>query len=344
MSKNRITRREFLISASAAVAGAAAACTVRPSETAQADEAATPASSPDVVSQPAATSGTAGDHGPALRLAHLTDMHVLPRAEATDGFARALRHAQSLQPPVTAILNTGDSIMDSLGADRAQTQAQWDAFLSVLQAECTLPIYHAIGNHDVWGWGLGQAGLESDPLYGKGFALQALGLSSRYYAFDLAPWRFLVLDSTHPSTPGAGAYTGRLDDEQFDWLEQQLQSAPDDQLVCIASHIPILCACELLDGPNEESGAWVMPGAWMHIDSRRMVELFLQHPNVKVCLSGHAHQVERLEYHDPTYLNDGAVCGAWWNGAYMGFPAGYVIVSLYPDGTVENEFIAYDEV
>ena len=340
MSKNRITRREFLIGASAAVAGAAAACTVRPEETAQANGAVAAAISP----------GGREDRGPALRLAHLTDMHVLPRAEATDGFARALRHAQGLQPPVAAILNTGDCIMDSLGADRAQTQAQWDAFVSILEAERTLPIYHAIGNHDVWGWGLGQADLESDPLYGKGFALQSLGLSSRYYAFDLAPWRFLVLDSTHPSTLEAGAphadlaYTGRLDDEQFGWLEQQLQSAPDDQLVCIVSHIPILCACELLDGPNEETGNWLMPGAWMHIDSRRMVDLFLEHPNVKACLSGHAHQVERLEYHGLTYLNDGAVCGAWWNGAYLGFPPAYVVVSLYADGTVENEFIAYDEV
>lgn len=50
----------------------------------------------------------------------------------------------------------------------------------------------------------------------------------------------------------------------------------------------------------------------------------------------------RLDYHRVTYLTDGAVCGAWWQGEYLGFPPAYVVISLYPDGSVASEFIAYD--
>jgi 3',5'-cyclic AMP phosphodiesterase CpdA len=281
----------------------------------------------------------------ALRIAHITDMHILPTGPAMEGFARALRHVHALDPGVDFILNTGDCVMDSLEADADRARGQWDAFNSVLSAECSLPIYHAIGNHDVWGWGLpsnAQNAARADPLFGKGLALQQLGLIDRYYSFDQGGWRFLVLDSTHTPdiTPGM-PYTGKLDEEQYNWLAQQLESTPSSTPVCVASHIPFLAACEYLDGDNESSGNWIVPGAWMHIDARRLWKLFWQHPNVRLCLSGHTHQVEDLRYHGVKYLTNGAICANWWNGSYFDFPPGYVIVNLYQDGSSDSEFVTY---
>ena len=57
--------------------------------------------------------------------------------------------------------------MDSLEADKQKTQTQWDLFHSVLQKENSLPIYHCIGNHDVWGWFIKENKPEADKLYGK---------------------------------------------------------------------------------------------------------------------------------------------------------------------------------
>ncbi len=296
---------------------------------------------------------------PVLRLAHLTDMHLLPSAGAMQGFALALRTLQGLEPAVDAVLNTGDCIMDGLATSKEEALAQWQSFHQVLEQECSLPIYHCIGNHDVWGWGLDDPGLLSDPLYGKQMALTQLGLAERYYRFDLGGWRFIVLDSTHPrlSPDSPEPYIGLLDREQYDWLTSELAHTPSTTPICLVSHIPILAACELLDGPNEcrdrlcnnslydENYAddWRLPGAWVHIDARRMRRLFLQHRNIRLCLSGHAHQVERLEYLGVTFLCDGAVSGNWWRGAYMDFPPGYVIVTLYADGSVEEQFVAYGE-
>jgi 3',5'-cyclic AMP phosphodiesterase CpdA len=277
----------------------------------------------------------------ALRIAHLSDMHVAAGGPSAQDFGRALQHAQARSPKIDIILNTGDCVGDSLGATKDAAQAQWDAFVGAVKAEASLPIYHAIGNHDVWGWGLPanvQKSLRGDPLFGKGFALQELGLPNRYYSFDKAGWRFLILDSTHlpPSEyPEYGqSYVGELDDDQYKWLVQQLEATPPSMPVCIASHIPIISACELLDGTTEYRGNWLVPGAWVHIDARRLWALFWQHRNVKLCLSGHTHQVEDVRYHGVKYLSDGST-----EVAYMDFPPGYAIINLYKDGSSDSEFV-----
>jgi Icc protein len=83
----------------------------------------------------------------------------------------------------------------------------------------------------------------------------------------------------------------------------------------------------------------------LHIyHARRMRSLFLEHPNVRLCLSGHAHQHERGDYLGVKYLCDGAVCGNWWSGDSMNFPPAYVVVDLYSDGSSDHTFIAYDKV
>jgi 3',5'-cyclic AMP phosphodiesterase CpdA len=184
--------------------------------------------------------------------------------------------------------------------------------------------------------------LKKDPLYGKGLALQKLGLSSSYYAFDFGGWHFIVLDSVHPANSvSKEPYIGKLDEEQFRWLEEEVAGVAAETPIAIASHIPILSACELFDGPNEESGNWVVPAAWVHIDARRFRQLFLAHPNIRLCLSGHSHQHERIEYLGVTYLTDGAVSGNWWMGSYMNFPPAYVLIDLYSDGSVHSQFVPY---
>jgi 3',5'-cyclic AMP phosphodiesterase CpdA len=278
------------------------------------------------------------------RIAHMTDFHILPQDLILHRAAKAFRHVHALEDAPDFILNTGDSIMDSLKSDRINAEKQWDAFLKLIDEECRLPIFHALGNHDVWGWGDSTPGLEKDPLYGKALALKKLNLSSPYYSFDRNGWHFIVLDSTHlPNSAATEPYIGRLDETQFDWLKKDLQAVPPQTPICIASHIPILSACELFDGPNEESGNWIIPAAWVHIDARRLRNLFLKHSNIRLCLSGHSHQHERVDYLNVSYLTNGAVCGNWWMGNYMDFPPAYVLMDLYTDGSVRSTFVPYLE-
>jgi len=127
----------------------------------------------------------------------------------------------------------------------------------------------------------------------------------------------------------------------MEWLRGELQSTPAKTPIVVLSHIPILCGCAFLDGHNEKSGNWVVPGAWMHLDARQIKDLFFQHRNVRLCLSGHIHLQDRLDYNGVTYLCNGAVCGGWWKGNYQETQPGYALIDLYDDGTFKHEYVRF---
>jgi 3',5'-cyclic AMP phosphodiesterase CpdA len=236
------------------------------------------------------------------------------------------------------IITGGDNIMDSLGADENWTNIQYATLKEVFAKECKLPVKWCIGNHDVWGWDQRNSKTTSnEELWGKKRAVKEFGLENRYYAFDAGNWRIIILDSTAQDD---SVYTARFDDEQFNWLAGELQSNKGKH-ICLINHIPILSAAVLLDGDNERSGRWCMPDEWMHLDSRKLVDLFWQNKNVKLCISGHLHLLERVVYNNVTYICDGAVCGAWWGGAFQQCEEGYGIFDLYEDGTFDHQYIDY---
>lgn len=260
-----------------------------------------------------------------LRIAHLTDIHLQPERDAPRWVEAVLRELTSLDDPPDLVLNGGDVIMDALAANEERTRVQWELVQRAF-AGFPLPLRHCIGNHDIWGWNQAKSGATgSERLYGKAWALEALGLAACYYTFDMAGWHFVVLDSSLRTGDG---YTARLDEAQFDWLEADLAATPATTPVLVLSHIPILAACPFFDGDNEKTGNWVVPGTWMHIDARRLKDLFHRHPNVRICLSGHIHLLDRVEYNGVTYLCNGALSGSWWKGSYQETPPGYALIDL----------------
>jgi 3',5'-cyclic AMP phosphodiesterase CpdA len=276
-----------------------------------------------------------------LRLAHMTDIHVQPERWADRGLVACLRHVHSLQDRPDLILSGGDTIMDSFGQDDERTTTQWQLFHKIMKEECSLPVKSCIGNHDTWGWNKADSKTTGDePLWGKKRAVRELGLPERYYSFDLAGWHFVVLDGTH--TNGADDYFAKMDEAQYEWLCQDLARTAAGMPVLLLTHQPILSAASFFNGDNETSGNWRVPSAWMHIDARRLKDLFKKHPNVKLSLSGHMHLVDRVDYCGVTYLCNGAVCGAWWGGDHQECDEGYGLIDLYADGSFAHQYVAFD--
>ncbi|MCU0299045.1 MAG: metallophosphoesterase, partial [Candidatus Nanopelagicales bacterium] len=229
-----------------------------------------------------------------LRVAHLTDIHVQPQQRAGEGMAACLRHLQQLADQPELILTGGDSIMDSLAADDARTRLQWDLWHKVLRDECSLPVRSCIGNHDVWGWEKSKSKTTgNEPGWGKQRAVDMLRIDERYYTFAQGGWHFIVLDSTQPPPDGGEGYVAGVDEAQFDWLVRTLQAVPADSPVLVLSHIPILSASAILWAANAE-GNFQISGSLMHRDCLKLKDLFAQHPNVRLCLSGHLHLVDRV--------------------------------------------------
>lgn len=281
------------------------------------------------------------------RFAHLTDIHVKPGIIPETGMAKALQHVQQLKPGVDFIINGGDSIMDALEADKAKTQTQWELFKKILRKENSLPVYHAIGNHDIWGWFIktdlpaGQAGKpESDKLYGKVWAVEMLEMKSRYYSFTKGNWHFIVLDSTQLNP--AGGYIGKLDPEQLDWLQQELKNIPASAFICIVSHIPVLSICSgLFFNKTETNGDLLIKRNLMHTDFLTLKKIFVKYPNIRVCISGHIHLQDEVEYLGIRYYCNGAVSGNWWGGTFQEFEPAYALMEFYENGTSKRTMIKY---
>ena len=130
------------------------------------------------------------DEKAALSFAFLTDIHVKPVEVAESGMRKAFRRVNALKKKPEFILNGGDAIMDALAADKVKTQEQWDIWNKIIQEENGLPIYHVIGNHDVWGWQVKDESIKSDPLYDKAWAVKQHKMPGRFYTFEKKEWKF----------------------------------------------------------------------------------------------------------------------------------------------------------
>ena len=279
------------------------------------------------------------DRKTALTVAFISDIHVKPMEVAETGMRKALRHVNALSQKPDFIINGGDSIMDALAADKAKTGEQWNVWNRIFNAENRLPVHHVIGNHDIWGWQLTDESIKSDPLYEKGWVLKQHGMPGRYYAFEAKGWKFIVLDSVQQN---GGGYIARFDEEQVAWLESELKNTPSDQHICIVSHIPIVwfCAAMFFDDqlPN---GDWKLIWALLHVDARRITQLFTAYKNIRCCLSGHIHLQDMVEYKNVHYYCNGAISGNWWSGAFKGFEPAYALFGFGKDGSLSRQMIPY---
>lgn len=271
---------------------------------------------------------------PVLRFAHITDVHLKNDLGAPTKFAKCLHHIQQQSPKVDFILNGGDVVFDMNKEKLSDIDSQWKLQHNIMKNECSLPVHYALGNHDIW-WDEDSKG---DVFYGKKYALNQLELSKPYYSFTKNGWKFIVLDSTHLDIDNTW-YIGKLGEAQFAWLEQELESTNSQTPVLVMTHIPILTALLMIE--DNIVNKWIMLGGDMHTDTAKIINLFYKHPNVKLALSGHLHMRDKVVYNNVTYLCNGAVSGAWWNGNRRETAPGYGLIDLYADGSFEERYVNY---
>lgn len=274
-----------------------------------------------------------------IRIAHITDVHMIDHTNAETYFAKVLQELNSMKDKPDVIINTGDTVMDENRQTRETVQARWNSWNKVVTAENRIPIKSALGNHDVW-YGPDDtldAEYKKDKRYGKQWAIDELKMPHRYYSFEMKGWYFIGLDSIN----GEAGY--QLDDEQFAWLEKELAKA-QDKPVLVFNHVPIMSMGALLYYTKRKPLAEVtFPSGDMHNDHQRIKDLFFKNKNVKVCLSGHVHYIDAVDYLGVKYLCNGAVSGNWWGNplALDEFPPVYSILDLYADGSSKHQLIYY---
>jgi len=165
--------------------------------------------------------------------AFLTDIHLQPEKHAVTGFLQAIDTVNKLNPDF--VITGGDLVMDVLD----QTQDRADSLYALykeVSGEFNMPVYNAVGNHEVYGWHRDEEGIESSPGFGKKMYEKEMG--ERFYSFDHKGWHFIILDAIYRGDEGH--YIGKIDEEQVEWLKGDLDKTDKLTPIAITVHIPFI--------------------------------------------------------------------------------------------------------
>jgi 3',5'-cyclic AMP phosphodiesterase CpdA len=245
-----------------------------------------------------------------------TDTHIEPELDAAHGCDMCFHKIAGFKPDF-AIMG-GDHVFDALSVDRARATMVYDLYEKTEQT-LQMPLYHTIGNHDVFGVSTKSGMTTSDAGYGKKMYEDRVGRT--YYSFDHKGWHFVVLDSIQPTEDRE--WQARIDDAQLAWLKQDLGRVGAMTPVIVTVHVPLVTAFL--------SYAESVPKGQKYntftVDNAHEVLMAFEGHSVVAVLQGHLHINEMVTLKNTQYLTGGAVCGNWWRGLRLGFPEGFTVVS-----------------
>ena len=258
-----------------------------------------------------------------------TDTHIEPELDAAHGCDMCFRKIAGLQADFAMM--GGDHVFDALSVDRTRATTVFDLYKKTEQS-LQLPLYHTIGNHDIFGVSTKSGASPSDPGYGKKMYEDRLGRT--YYSFDHKGWHFVVLDSIQPTEDRM--WQARIDDAQLSWLKEDLGRVGVATPVIVTVHVPLVTAF----ATYAENVATGQKYNTLTVANAPAVLASFEGHNVVAVLQGHLHVNELVVLKNTQYIIGGAVCGNWWRGARMGFPEGFTVVSAR-DGKITTRYETY---
>jgi 3',5'-cyclic AMP phosphodiesterase CpdA len=260
--------------------------------------------------------------------AFLTDMHVQPEKNATEGYLKAIEKVNELNPDF--VITGGDLIMDALGQTYGRSDSLYKIYIEA-NKNYEMPVYNTMGNHEIFAI-YGKSDVEKDhPEYGEKMYEQRL--TSRYYSFDHEGWHFLILDSVEDTEEQS--YIGMVDEEQMEWIREELSKLDKSTPIVISTHIPLMTIfMQKYYGALEPNSKGLLVN-----NAKEVLDLFKGY-NLKLVLQGHLHTVEEIIVDGTHFITGGAVSGAWWSGPNRNYEEGFVMVKA-TGNEFEWEYIDY---
>lgn len=263
-----------------------------------------------------------------MQLAFFSDIHARVEWQTPDAMERAadLINAQGAD----LLLCGGDCITDGFQSSREAVAHRWAAYREHLQDRLRPSAVTALGNHDLVG-AIPEDGSAPEPDPRSAFREQ-LGIARTYHSLDAGGYHVVLLDSIQV-TGDELKYRGFVDDEQMDWLREDLAGVDPETPIVLLTHMPLLTAFfQATRGADAEA-----PRNRVVVNNRDVLDRFARH-RLLLVLQGHLHVNEMLRWRETTFITGGAVCGRWWRGRYHGTDAGFGVVTLRRD-RVEWEYI-----
>ena len=196
-----------------------------------------------------------------------------------------------------------------------------------------MPVYHVIGNHELYGIYEESTVSKDDPDYKFGMYERYFG--DTYYSFDHKGWHFIALNSVDEENQ---RYINTIHEEQKLWLQEHLTKIDHDTPIVITTHIPFVSVHNQIHPGDRKN-----PVPFRGVDNRNdILDIFKNH-NLKLVLQGHVHWVEEIYIHetDTRFITGGAVAGRpSWRGFRHG-PPGFLLITMKDDETISWDFIDY---
>ena len=248
--------------------------------------------------------------------AFITDVHIQPEFKAVQGFLKAIDTINDLKPDF--VIAGGDNIIDALGQRHGKADSLYTLFQETEKA-LKMPVYHAMGNHEIYGI-YSRSGADPDnPDYGEKMFENRFGKS--YYSFNHKGWKFMILNSVENAENDS--YIGLIDEEQAAWIKEELQKTDPATPIALSTHIPFITAnTQKYEGttiPNDSS--------LVIVNGKEIIDLFKGY-NLKLVLQGHLHCVEDIFIDDVHFITGGAIAAGWWRGPFRGFEEGFVLIRV----------------
>lgn len=260
--------------------------------------------------------------------AFMTDIHLQPELNATEGFRAAITEVNALKPDF--VITGGDLIMDALGVSYGRADSLF-ALYEEVSKDFNMPVYNTLGNHEVFGI-YEKSGINPDhPEYRYGMYEKRLG--ETYYSFDHKGWHFMILNSVIETEDRH--YIGMIDEEQMEWIKSDLLELDPETPIVISTHIPFITVyTQILYGEYApEYHGLVVENA------REVLDMFTDY-KLKIVLQGHLHYLEDIEVYGTHFITVGAVSGRWWQGANHDVEEGFLMVSVHGDDFC-REYVDY---
>ena len=268
------------------------------------------------------------EHKPDFSFSFITDIHLQPELNAVEGFLQAIDTINDLKPDF--VITGGDMIMDALRQRYGKADSLYTLYQET-EKSLKMPVYHTMGNHEIYGIYSGSGADPKHPDYGEKMFENHFGKS--YYSFDHKGWKFMIINSVEDA--GKDHYIGLIDEKQVAWIKEELKKTDPETPIIISTHIPFMTVnSQKYLGttiPNDSS--------LVIINGKEVIDLFKDH-NLKLVLQGHLHLVEHIFIDDIHFITGGAVAAAWWTGPYRDDEEGFVLIKI--KGNEFNwEFVDY---
>jgi hypothetical protein len=274
---------------------------------------------------------------------HASDPHV--SRDSILRLERVKRIAAQRQPAFMLI--TGDLIRDALRVGEAEARGYFELYARMI-ASFPVPVFSALGNHDVFGIERHSSGVSIDhPAYGKRMYREYLG--PNYYAFNFGRLHLVALDTVDVADQW---YYGHIDQAQLDWLTRELTLAPKHASVVTFNHIPLYSTLPLLwgfvEGQNAGSTLIEIDGErhYRHtVSNAPELVARLRGRSWPLALGGHIHAREQIQYGTPapaTRFHQAAAVVGPNQAAGLDLASGVTLYQVRGTTIDDGEFIPLD--